>query len=375
MNFDWTAEEKAIKEKLARMFDPERLFELETMEEADLPTLKSLILKHTGALAETGYLHLGIGPDDRKHTMALVAAQEQLAGLSGSFFIAVETTSRLFGGLIGGFTKGEAVARIKEQLGRGEIIAGVAASESDDAESSTSAVQDESDWVITGAKDYVTNGPIADWIAVTAITEGRPAVFLIQPDQPGVDIGPRLRTLGYNGLGISSIRFQRTKVLRDFVLGPFDADAHLRFLTLMQDLILTVASVGLIHRVVAFTKAHADSHTRGGRPIFRFQEIRFKIAEMLTLYQTAQLLMYRAAWLYSVADPEAATVLHCAKVFSAETAEQVASMAMQILAGRGYLSGNPIERAYRDANLAGIAGTTCEIARMSIADDLLGRYR
>ena len=50
MNFDWTSEEKAIKEKLARMFDPERLFELETMEEADLPTLKSLILKHVGAL-------------------------------------------------------------------------------------------------------------------------------------------------------------------------------------------------------------------------------------------------------------------------------------------------------------------------------------
>jgi alkylation response protein AidB-like acyl-CoA dehydrogenase len=143
----------------------------------------------------------------------------------------------------------------------------------------------------------------------------------------------------------------------------------------MQDLILTVASVGLMHRVMAFTKAHADSHTRGGRPVFRFQEIRFKIAEMLTLYQTAQLLTYRAAWLYSVADREAATVLHCAKVFSSETAEQVASMAMQILAGRGYISGNPVERAWRDANLAGIAGTTCEIARMSIADDLLGRYR
>ena len=86
MNFDWTSEEKAIKEKLARMFDPERLFELETMEEADLPTLKSLILKHVGALAETGYLQLGLGPGDRKDTMTLVAAQEQLAGLSGSFF-------------------------------------------------------------------------------------------------------------------------------------------------------------------------------------------------------------------------------------------------------------------------------------------------
>ena len=196
MNFDWTSEEKAIKEKLARMFDPERLFELETMEEADLPTLKSLILKHVGALAETGYLQLGLGPGDRKDTMTLVAAQEQLAGLSGSFFLAVEATARLFGGLIAGFAKGEAGARIKEQLGKGEIIAGVAVSESEDAQSQTSAVQDESDWVITGAKNYVTNGPIADWIAVTATAEGRPAVFLIQPDQPGVAIGPRLRNVG-----------------------------------------------------------------------------------------------------------------------------------------------------------------------------------
>jgi len=68
-------------------------------------------------------------------------------------------------------------------------------------------------------------------------------------------------------------------------------------------------------------------------------------------------------------------VLHCAKVFSSEAGEQVAIMGMRILAGRGYVAGNPIERACRDANLAGIAGTTCEVARMSIADDLLRRYR
>ena len=177
--------------------------------------------------------------------MTLVAAQEQLAGLSG-FLFSRSRRPRAFGGLIAGFAKGEAGARIKGQLGKGEIIAGVAVSESEDAQSQTSAVQDESDWVITGAKNYVTNGPIADWIAVTATAEGRPAVFLIQPDQPGVAIGPRLRTLGYNGLSVSSIRFHRAKVLRDLVLGPFDDKAHLRFLTLMQDLILTVASVGLM---------------------------------------------------------------------------------------------------------------------------------
>ncbi len=91
--------------------------------------------------------------------------------------------------------------------------------------------------------------------------------------------------------------------------------------------------------------------------------------------QTAQLLAYRAGWLYAVGDTEARTVLHCAKVFTSESAEQVAAMGMQIMAGRGYISGNTIERAYRDAKFAGIAGSTCEVARMAIADDLLRRYR
>ncbi len=373
MNFDWTSEEKAIKEKLAGVFDSERLLELDTMEEADLSTLKTLTLKHMRALAETGYLHLAVGRDDRKNTMTLVAAQEQLACVSGSLFLSVETSARVFGGLIAGFAKGEAVAELLDRLRKGEIIAGVAVSESEDAESQSSAVRNDNDWVITGAKSYVTNAPIADWIAVTAIAQGRPAVFLIQPDQAGVEMGPRLRTLGYNGLCVASLKFNKTKIRPELVLGPFDDEAHLQFLRLTQDLILTIASVGLMSRVLGFAKAHADSHTRGGRPVFRFQEIRFKIAEMLTLYQTAQLLTYRAAWLYSVSDREAGTVLHCAKVFSSEAAQQLSSMAMQIMAGRGYLSGNPVERAWRDANLAGIAGTSSEIARMSIADDLLER--
>ena len=219
MNFDWTSEEKAIKEKLAHMLAQERLSELDEMEEADLQTLKTLTLKHLGALAETGYLQLGISPGDRKNIMSLVAAQEQLAAASGSLFLAVEATARLFGGLIAGFAEREAVARIIEQLGKGEIIAGVAVSESEESRSQTSAVQDESDWIISGAKDYVTNGPIADWVAVTAAAQGRPVVFLIRPDQPGVEIGPRLRTLGYNGLSVSSLKFNRAKVRLELVPG------------------------------------------------------------------------------------------------------------------------------------------------------------
>jgi alkylation response protein AidB-like acyl-CoA dehydrogenase len=109
-----------------------------------------------------------------------------------------------------------------------------------------------------------------------------------------------------------------------------------------------------------------------------YQEVRFSLAEMLALVQTAQLAVHRAGWLVADGDGpdarEADAMVRVAKVFCAESAEEVARAAMQVLAGRGFLSGNPVEQAYRDAKFAALAGTTSGVARMQIADDLLERY-
>jgi alkylation response protein AidB-like acyl-CoA dehydrogenase len=100
--------------------------------------------------------------------------------------------------------------------------------------------------------------------------------------------------------------------------------------------------------------------------------VSFKLAEMLTLLQTAQLLAYRAAWMEETGDREAAVLAHCAKVFCTESAEKVASYALQIMGGQGYISGNPAEEGYREAKYLQIAGTSSEISRMKIADKVLG---
>jgi alkylation response protein AidB-like acyl-CoA dehydrogenase len=132
-----------------------------------------------------------------------------------------------------------------------------------------------------------------------------------------------------------------------------------------------MASVGLIHATITQAQSHAGAHIRDGKPVIAHQEIRFKLADMLTLFQTAQLLAFRAGWMRGHADPEADTLCRVAKVFTAEASEQVAQMGMQIMAGRGYVKGHAVERAYRDAKFAALAGTTSERARMSIAEDLL----
>jgi acyl-CoA dehydrogenase len=378
VNFDWTPEENDILARMLALLDSAEFPGPESMEEADLVHLKNIIGRFQRRLAEIGYLSAAVGPDARCDSMHLLAGQTELARRNGSLFLAVETSARIFGGLLQGFDTTDRVKELSAALRRGDLIGAVALSEASEqglsSDLRTTAVQEGPGYLLTGRKSFVTNGPIADFIAVVGLAENRLAVFLIEPRQEGVILGPRMKTLGYNGLAVCAMELRGVHVPPERVLGAFQDRGIIDFIRLEEDRALTLAAVGLMQRVVTESKKYANTHERSGKPIFAHQEIRFKLAEMLTLNQTAQLLAYRAAWMSSVSDPEAETLVRCAKVFAAEASESVANMAMQIMAGQGYLSGNVVERAYRDAKYAALAGTTSEIARMSIADDLLKRY-
>jgi len=138
-----------------------------------------------------------------------------------------------------------------------------------------------------------------------------------------------------------------------------------------EDQVLTAASLGLMRRSFDAALKYAKAHRSGGKPIIAYQEVGFKLAEMLTLFQTAQLLAYRAAWMSESENREADVLAHSAKVFCAESAEKITSEALQILGGKGYVRGNPVEAGYRDAKYIQIAGTSTEISRMKIGDWVL----
>jgi alkylation response protein AidB-like acyl-CoA dehydrogenase len=132
------------------------------------------------------------------------------------------------------------------------------------------------------------------------------------------------------------------------------------------------ASLGLMKTAFESARAYAKSHKTGGKPIIAFQEIGFKLSEMLTLFQTSQLFAYRTAWTTEKDPKEAESLTLCAKVFCTESAEQVASEAMKILGGAGYIAGNAVEQSFRCAKYGQIAGTSTEIARVKIGDTALG---
>jgi len=378
MNFDWHPEENEIKKRVAALFDHPALTEIEAMEEAAPAGLKNLTRRYLGRLAETGYLSLGLGPQAREEAMLLLAAQEETAQVSGSLFLAVETTARLFGGLMAGFGGPKLGREILEPLKSGQVVGAVALTEPGGTEPSsgwqTKGRAKNGGYLVSGTKSFVTNGPIADWLAVAGTVDHGPAFFLVQPGQDGLILGPRLKTLGYNGLAVSALELTEVEVPAHLVLGPFESDQPLAFVRLMQDLVLTVAAVGLAGRTLSAANQYARTYHRGDKPIFAHQEVRFKIADMVTLLQTAQLLTRRAVWFYGQDDREAEVLAACAKVFCAEAAEKIAALSLQIMAGRGYVSGNPVERGYREAKYPALAGTTSEVSRMNIADELLRRY-
>jgi alkylation response protein AidB-like acyl-CoA dehydrogenase len=373
MNFDFKDKEIAIREKLAGLFDSDSRAGLERLEGKETQQIRDHILQWLMKLGQTGYLALGL--EDEKDSESLLATQEALATISPSLFLSVEVTARLFGRLVASFGTPEQKKKMIPDTREGRFIGAVALSERGmsvgNAPMETSALSMDGGFQVKGTKGHVVNAPVADWIAVAANWEEDLVFFLIRKEADGLSMGKRLSTLGYNGTAISPIFLENCFVQSNAVIGPFKEKNLPKTLRMWEDQILTAASLGLMHRAFDTARAYAKDHESGGKQIIAYQEVGFKLAEMLTLLHTAQLLAYRAAWMVETGDREAEILVHCAKVFCSESAEELTSSALQILGVTGYVQGNPAEEGYRNAKYLSVAGTSSEISRMKIADEVL----
>jgi alkylation response protein AidB-like acyl-CoA dehydrogenase len=376
MNFDFGDTEKDLCKRIKGLFDPNSEASLAKMESGDRVEARDVLLDGLKKLAQSGYLTLGL--DEGNEDVTLKAAQESLATISPSLFLSVEVSARIFGRLFSVYATLDQKAEILTALTDGSIIGAVALTEEGMSLGNplnTVGVPVSDGFRVSGAKGYVVNAPIADWIAVAGKISGKGedsvAFFLVNKDSEGLSMGKRHATLGFNGAPASAILLEDCLVPSKYVMGPFGGEECMLAIRMWEDHVLAAASLGVMQRAFDAALNYAKGHTSGGKPIIAYQEIGFKLAEMLTLLQTAQLLTYRAAWTAETGDREAAVLAHCAKVFSAESAEEISSHALQILGGQGYIRGNPAEEGYRDAKYLQIAGTSSEISRMKIGDATL----
>jgi acyl-CoA dehydrogenase len=373
MNFDMGEAEKQVCGKVRELFTEDTAAELIGMEAIALEDVRRITLGWLTSLGEAGYPMSMV--ENGRSSVSLVVNQEQLAGLAPALFLSVEASVRIFGRLVARFGTEAQRNGVLPDLIRGKCIGAVALSENsmniENDALHTTGVSSRDGFHVTGCKGHVVNGAIADWIAVAGKIDGRegPAFFLVEKGSKGLSIGDRLATLGYEGASISPIELDNSPVPATHVI-HMDS-AALQTVRMWEDQVLTAASLGLMRRSFDTALQYAKTHRSGGKPIIAYQEVGFKLAEMLTLFQTAQLLAYRAAWMSESEDREADVLAHGAKVFCSESAEKVTSEALQILGGKGYVRGNPVEAGYRDAKYLQIAGTSTEISRMKIGDWVL----
>ncbi|GAB4295619.1 MAG: acyl-CoA dehydrogenase AcdA [Myxococcota bacterium] len=244
---------------------------------------------------------------------------------------------------------------------------------SDAASIATKAVKKGDKYILNGSKMFITNGPIADVAVVFASADrgsGHSGIsaFIVDKGTPGFYAGKKLNKLGVRSSTTSELVFEEAEIPAENLLGSEGAGFLIALGALEWDRSALIAPfIGAMERALALCAEYALDRKQFGRPIAEFQAIQHKIADMRVFVEAARLLVYRIAWNKdrgrSLNHLEAAVAKH----FVGDWGMPVASEAVQIFGGYGYIHEYPVERIFRDTKLAQIGGGTSEIQRMVIS--------
>jgi alkylation response protein AidB-like acyl-CoA dehydrogenase len=247
---------------------------------------------------------------------------------------------------------------------------------SDAAAIKTSAVRDGDHFVLNGAKVFITNGDIADYIVIMAVTDpalgayGGITAFIVETDWPGYSIGSLENKMGIRGSSTAECVLQDVRVPKENVLGQFGAG----FLTFMRSLDIGRASLGAAclggaRAAMEASMQWAKAREQFGVPIATKQSVHFMIADMAVEIEALYSLVYRTAWMIDTGQDHILEAAAC-KLFGSEVAHRCIDRALQIHGALGYSRDFEIERGWRDQRITEIYEGTSEIQRLVIAANL-----
>jgi alkylation response protein AidB-like acyl-CoA dehydrogenase len=262
----------------------------------------------------------------------------------------------------------------------GEIITAIAMTEpgtgSDLQGIQTTAVRDGSDFVVNGAKTFITNGIMADLVIVVARTDPDAgsrgfSLLVIERDMPGFERGRRLAKVGLKAQDTAELFFSDVRVPAVNVLGELGQG----FLYLMQNLpqerlSIAVGCAAGVERALEHTVAYTRQRHAFGKPIASFQNTRFELAEIATEAQIARVFIDRCIAEH-VAGRLSVTDAAMAKWWTSDLLKRVVDRCVQLHGGYGYMLEYPIAKAFVDARVQSIFGGTNEIMKEIIGRDLL----
>jgi butyryl-CoA dehydrogenase len=247
---------------------------------------------------------------------------------------------------------------------------------SDAAAMQTRAVRAGDNYVINGAKMFITNGSVADVYVVMAVTDskgGRDGVsaFIVDRGTPGLSNGRKIEKLGLHSSDTAEVVFDNVSVASSSLIGE-PGMGYRQTLKVLEGGRIGIAgfATGIARGAMEDAAAYAKERRQFGQAIADFQAIQWMIADMATRIEASWLLTCRAAQLKDQGRPFAREA-SMAKLFASETAMWTTIKAVQIHGGYGYVTEFPVERYMRDAKLAEIGEGTSEVQRMIIAKSLL----
>lgn len=365
-----------VRQSIRRFVEREILPQVQDWEEAG--SFPREIYEKAGAAGLLGIGHPEAYGGSGEDVFLKVAASEELMRCGSGGVVA--SLGSLDIGLppVWRFGSEELKARICPDVIAGRKIQALAITEpdggSDVANLRTRAVRDGDDYVINGAKTFITSGVRADYYTVAVRTGGEGyagiSLILVERDRPGFSVGRSLRKMGWWASDTAELFFQDCRVPAANLIGSENA-GFLIIMSNFQAERLSLAVMANMTGQLALEQclAYVRERKTFGKPLAKHQVIRHKLADMATQVEASREFTYRVAARMAAGLP-AVKEVSMAKNFATKVSDYVTHEAVQIFGGMGYMRESLVERLYRDNRILSIGGGTYEIMNEVIAKQL-----
>ncbi len=374
MNFDLTEEQQMIKDMI-RSFASEKV----APGAIERDRTKAFPKEIFEMLSEMGMMGLpfseefgGSGAD----TISFAIVTEELSRACASTGITYSAHISLGGAPLNLFGTEAQKKTYLTAICKGESFGAFGLTEpnagSDAGGTQTTAKEDGDDFIINGAKVYITNASYAKTLAITAITgltDGKKEIsaILVPTDTEGFKIIDNYEKMGLNASNTTELVFDNVRVPKENLLGR-RGDGFKQFLVTLDGGRIGIGAMAVGIAQAAFDRAlnYAKERKQFGKTLSEFQVTQFKLADMAMKIELARNMVYKAAWLKDEGRPFTKEAAMC-KLYASEIAMEIANEAIQIHGGYGYMKEYEVERYLRDAKLLEIGEGTSEVQRMVIA--------
>ena len=309
-----------------------------------------------------------------------VTAIQELSILDPSIGLSMAAHNSLCTGHILQFGNKDQKNKWLKKLATGEFIGAWGLTEhntgSDAGGMATTAVKDGEYWILNGTKNFITHAISGDIAVVIARTGEKGdsrgmTAFVIEKGTDGFFSGKKEDKLGMRASETAELIFDNCKVHENNIIGDI-GEGFVQAMKVLDGGRISIAALSLGIAKGAYQSAlkYSQEREQFGKPIFDFQAIAFKLADMATKIETSELLIYNSSFLKNNSKSMTKEG-SMAKYYSSEVAVEVSSEAVQILGGYGFTKDFPVERYYRDSKLCTIGEGTSEIQKLVISKQIL----